>query len=219
MIVDYFHTADVHTMMYSYENLHELKWKGDNKVPEFMDAWVEIVDNLVVELTDENLRDMLHKKMIEGETKLFTLDLHLFQRQKDLSIETKVQQPDYTLDYLWRTMNRHIAREKEEKMVAQRKNMHVNGKEEAVRILPPQLLLKSKPKRAKEMVKQEVEKVEENLASPENPRLSRRQSLVRAMAPRGKPQLQLQLKPRASAGSTKPNCTGFMRKDANMIRS
>ena len=88
MIVEYFHTADVHTMMYSYENLHELKWKGDFKVPEFMDAWVEIVDNLVVPLKPNNLRDMLHKKMLEGETKLFTLDLHQFQRQKDLSIET-----------------------------------------------------------------------------------------------------------------------------------
>jgi len=61
---------------------------------------------------------------LEGETKLFTLDLHQFQRQKDLSIETKVEQPDYTLDYLWRTMKRRIAREKEEKMVEQRRNIN-----------------------------------------------------------------------------------------------
>jgi hypothetical protein len=123
MIIEYFHTANAMTMMYSYENLHGLEWKGDNKVPKFMDEWVEIVDNLVINITPEDKRDLMHKKMLEGETKLFVLDLHHFQRQKDLSVETKVEQPDYTLDYLWRTMKRHIAREKEDRMIEQRRNV------------------------------------------------------------------------------------------------
>ena len=124
LVIDSYYTANSVAKFYSYETLQKLPWYGDDRVPEFMDAWTKLVDNLQIPLKMEEKRDLLYDKLKgpEGKngTKLFVLDLQIFERERAISIETKADQPEFTLDFLWTMMRRHIAAEKEKKILAQR---------------------------------------------------------------------------------------------------
>ena len=85
-------------VVYSYDNLNEIQWFGDNLLTDFLEEWDNIIENLEIELTDEAKRDLLYKKM--KNSKLFAADLKAFLRERSKSLEKGLDTEDYSLRFL-----------------------------------------------------------------------------------------------------------------------
>ena len=122
MVIEYYKSTHVMNIMYSYQNIYELKWFGDERIQDFMTEWNRIVDNLDVPLKkNPDWRDLLYQKMVAGGTKIFALDLVHFKRQKAISDKKKEIQEDYSFEFLWGIMEAHLAEIKEEKVIQARR--------------------------------------------------------------------------------------------------
>eukprot|EP00972_Heterocapsa_arctica_P019086 2817239-Heterocapsa_arctica.AAC.1 len=66
---------------YGVEDLSELKCHGDHSIPYFLFLWRQIVARMKVQLPQEMLREVLHRKM-EG-IKLMEVDLAHYDRQDE----------------------------------------------------------------------------------------------------------------------------------------
>ena len=122
MVIEYYRSSNVMNTLYSYDNLRELKWFGDDRVREFMTEWKRIVENLAIALPkDPDLRDLLYRILTESNTKLFALDLAEFKREKGIWDQKKVFRPNYSFEFLWDAMLRHLFEEKEEKILQARR--------------------------------------------------------------------------------------------------
>ena len=124
LILNSFKTADHMSLVYSYDNLMSMEWYGDNNIEEFLTSWHRMVDNLAVEpkMTPASLRDILHRKMSDGKSKLFADDLKYYNREKGKSqIDGAPQREDYSYDFLLSIMNREIRQRAEDKVVEARK--------------------------------------------------------------------------------------------------
>lgn len=127
MVIEYYRSSNVMNMLYSYDNLRELQWFGDDRVQEFMTEWKRIVENLAVPLPkNPDLRNVLYRILLASNTKLFALDLAEFKREKGISDQKKVNTPNYSFEYLWDAMLRHLAEVKEEKIL-QARRLSVRG--------------------------------------------------------------------------------------------
>ena len=63
MSVEYFRVNSYMGVVYSYDNLNELQWFGDNRLTDFLEEWDNIIENLEIALSDEAKRDLLYKKV------------------------------------------------------------------------------------------------------------------------------------------------------------
>ena len=124
LIINSFKTADHMSIVYSYDTLMSMEWYGDAHVADFKSQWHRMVDNLAIEpkLTPNALRDILFKKMSEGNTKVFADDLKHYNREKGKSqVEGASQREDYSYDFLLSIMDREIRQRAEDKQVEARK--------------------------------------------------------------------------------------------------
>ena len=62
MSVEYFRVNSYMGVVYSYDNLNELQWFGDNRLTDFLEEWDNIIENLEIALSEEAKRDLLFKK-------------------------------------------------------------------------------------------------------------------------------------------------------------
>ena len=120
LVIEYFRTSNSLSVVYSYQNMHELQWFGDNKIPELQLEWERVSDNLETPLTMLAKRDLLFQKM--ENSKIFDVDLAHYRREKGKSLQAKVDTDDYSFKYLWGCMNRIICEAREDRMVENRRN-------------------------------------------------------------------------------------------------
>jgi hypothetical protein len=73
LVIEYFRTSNSLSIVYSYQNMHDLQWFGDNKIPEFQMEWDRVSDNLETPLTMITKRELLFQKM--QNPKIFALTL------------------------------------------------------------------------------------------------------------------------------------------------
>eukprot|EP00972_Heterocapsa_arctica_P072767 10742851-Heterocapsa_arctica.AAC.1 len=66
---------------YGIEDLSELKWHGDHYIPSFLFLWRQIVTRMKVQLPQDMLCEVLHRKM-QG-SKLMEVDLAHYDRQDE----------------------------------------------------------------------------------------------------------------------------------------
>ena len=99
MVYKWFEVKDGLGFVYSYKDLLELKWVGDNKMELFRSTWELIVNGLEEKLSETHLRDILRDKL--ADSNVLKADIAHFDRQG------KAHQ-DKTLAFLIGCIDRHI---------------------------------------------------------------------------------------------------------------
>ena len=56
MVINHYKTSNHMSTVYTYDNLNDLAWMGDNKILEFLEVWDHIIKNLAIDLGDAALR-------------------------------------------------------------------------------------------------------------------------------------------------------------------
>ena len=90
-----------------------------HQVEEFLQLWLSFVENQRKKLDDEELRDLMYKKM--ACSKLFEFELKLFDKAKAKFLMEDIEKQkygvyeEYTYEYLLQTLRRIIYQNREKK--------------------------------------------------------------------------------------------------------
>ena len=68
------------SVVYTYDNLNDLVWMGDNNIFEFLQAWGHIIQNLAIELGEQAKRDLMYKRM--QASRKFDYDWNYYKQEK-----------------------------------------------------------------------------------------------------------------------------------------
>eukprot|EP00972_Heterocapsa_arctica_P032598 4801160-Heterocapsa_arctica.AAC.1 len=66
LIYKFFQTNPITDFTYGIEDLGRLAWTGDHNIPSFLHCWRLILSKMCVQLSDEELGEILYGKMCEG---------------------------------------------------------------------------------------------------------------------------------------------------------
>ena len=113
MILSHFRTPGVRETAFTMEHIVQAKYLGDSHIDAFYEKWMEMVSNMMPEdiPSDEWLKDALYKKIRNSQLLMF--DIKQYESWQD---------GDYrkTYRYLLDCIERHIARQREDKNIAAR---------------------------------------------------------------------------------------------------
>ena len=195
LILNSFRTPDHMGLVYSYDNLMSMEWYGDSSLEQFKSSWHRMVDNLTVEpkLSNNALRDILHKKMTQGNTKIFADDLKHYSREKGKSqVPGAAQREDYSYEFLLSIIDREIRQKAEDKQVeARKRSTRRPGRDrdrdrEQDAAPAPKVKAKAKPRGKSRQPRKEDEKPPKTEPPPKSPRDKSpgRQGSDKAQSPR-----------------------------------
>ena len=109
------------SIVYTYDNLNDLKWLRDNRVLDCLNEWESVTENLAVPIGEEAKRDILCKK-IEKCT-LSNADINHFKREKAKAPMDRATTESYSLAFLFSVLKRYVAEEHGERIVEARRQL------------------------------------------------------------------------------------------------
>ena len=115
LILENLKSSESQTYIVTYENLKDMPWYGDatNKIVEFYYEWVRARQNIAAGITEDTLRDLLHKKMVSSKALTMTLVLINERRTgQPQTLRTQITR----LEFLERCLRRYVTIQHEEKV-------------------------------------------------------------------------------------------------------
>jgi len=106
LILDSFKTQREITPYFTMRQLYEMKWFGDNKVQEWVQAWTDLLATQKVRPKEDELRDIVHG-MVET-SDLFKHELILYNKARQAWLVNQKESPEYTYKYLMDAIHMHI---------------------------------------------------------------------------------------------------------------